>query len=429
MILYTIISHILSLLALPFFLLKMLLTGKYRRGLAQRFGFFPPNIPVSLSGCPRIWAHAVSVGEVIALSPVVTELKRVFPASSIVISTTTETGQEMAKQEISEADVYIYFPLDLLLIVKKVISLIKPDLFITCESELWPCFLHRVKKCGAKTMLVNGRISESSTRHYRRLKPLFQKVLADFDYIGMSSDRDRRRIESIGGNSKKINVTGNSKYDKLIDQIKPSYEGEMRRLLKIGSDETVFIAASTHRGEEAIIFQTYKTLREHFPQLFLIVIPRHRERGYEVKRLAEKMGLGACILRSRLGQEKERTVERVIVMDSIGELFKTYSLGTIIFCGGSLVPKGGQNILEAAAWGKTVLYGPSMEDFVDARQTLEEVGAGFTIKGLPDLVEKGLYLLKNREEREKLGNLAKDAILNKTGAAIDYAHNAEALLK
>ncbi len=425
---YNAVFHILCLLALPFFSLKIL-TGKYRKSFAQKLGLLPQGIPASLRGCPRIWAHAVSVGEVVAISPIVTELKKAYPTSSIVISTTTETGQEMAKQEIREADACIYFPLDSLPIVKKVTSLIKPDLFITCESELWPCFVHTIKKRGAKIMLVNGRLSPGSAMRYRRLRPLFQRVLEDFDYLGMASDEDRRRLESIGGSlSKKICVTGNSKYDKLIDQTKPSYEGEMRKLLKIRKDELVFIAASTHRGEEKIVLRAYKRLRESFPQLFLIIAPRHRERGNEVKKLAEKENLCPCILRSQLRQGG-RTDEKIIILDSIGELFKVYSLGTVIFCGGSLVPRGGQNILEAGAWGKVVFYGSSMEDFVDARQTIEQAGAGFTLRGEDDLVKKGLYFLENPKERERLGGLAKKAILNKAGSARVCANLASELLK
>ncbi len=430
LIVYNAAFHVLCLLALPFFSLRIL-TGKYRKSFAQKLGLFSQDIPASLRGCPRIWAHAVSVGEVVAISPIITELKKAYPTSSIVISTTTETGQEMAKQEIQEADACIYFPLDSLPIVKKVTSLIKPDLFITCESELWPCFLHTIKKRGAKIMLVNGRLSPGSAVHYRRLRPLFRRVLEDFDYLGMASDEDRRRIESIGGSlSKKIHVTGNSKYDKLIDQTKPSYEGEMRKLLKIRKDELVFIAASTHRGEEKIVLRAYKRLRESFPQLFLIIAPRHKERGNEVKKLVEKENLGPCILRSQLKQTVVRTeLMKVIILDSIGELFKVYSLGAVIFCGGSLVPRGGQNILEAGAWGKVVFYGPSMEDFVDARQTIEQAGAGWTLRGEDDLVEKGLYFLENPEERERLGALAKKAILNKAGSARVYASLASELLK
>jgi len=386
-------------------------------------------------GSPRIWINAVSVGEVIAVSSLVKILREMYPQACLVLSTGTETGQEMAGKMVPEATVYIYYPLDLPWIVRRTLNIVKPDLFINTETEIWPNFLRLAKKGGVKTILVNGRISTRSFGRYRKTAFFWRKVLENLDVMSMISGIDAERIRAIGAKSERVVVNGNSKCDALVNQIKPCFEEEMRKILNINEGDKVFIAASTHRGEEEIVLQAYKRFLEKFPRMLLIIVPRHVERAEEVEEIVRKEGFGSylCpsgyIRRSRMEGNRQRTTEPVIILDTIGELFKVYSLGTLIFCGGSFVPRGGQNILEPAAWGKIVLYGPSMEDFSDARQLLEKTGAGITLKNAEELREKGLDLLSHPGKLKKRGEAGKKAIMSSGGAGKRNAELVKRLLQ
>ena len=220
---------------------------KYRHSFKEKLGLFPPEAFDGCSGKPRIWVNAVSVGEVVGVSSIVKAIKRTYPDSSIIISTGTETGQKMAHQLIKEASCFIYFPLDIPFVVKKMLRTIQPDLFITAETEIWPNFLHYAKKMGVKTMLVNGRISRRSIGKYYRARFFFRKVLHNFDCLSMASEIDSERIKMIGAPEERVFISGNSKFDTLVGETSPLYEREIRKKLNIG-DENVFIAASIHPG-------------------------------------------------------------------------------------------------------------------------------------------------------------------------------------
>lgn len=409
MLLYNILFFLLGLLALPVFLRK-----KYRHSFKQKLGFLPRGTFDVCSGKPRIWVNAVSVGEVVGVSSVVKALKRTYPDSCIIISTGTETGQKMAHQLIKEASCFIYFPLDIPWVVKKMLQAIQPDLFITAETEIWPNFLYYAKKMGVKTMLVNGRISRRSIGKYYRARFFFRKVLHNFDCLSMASEIDSERIKLIGAPEERVFISGNSKFDTLSSGISPVYEKEMRRKLNIG-EENVFIAASIHPGEDELIISSYKRLLQEFPELIFIIVPRHIERTSDIEKVLKSHGFNSYYLYSEKFP-RERT-KPVIIVNTIGELFKIYSVGTIVFCGGSLVPKGGQNILEPAAWGKVVLYGPSMEDFLEGRKLLEHAGAGFVVRSVDEIVNISSRFLKDPQERKLRGEAGREAILKRGGAA------------
>ena len=416
--LYNLLLHLLGIAAIPVFLVKI---SKYKHSLRQKLGFFPSGTFDNCTGSPRIWINAVSVGEVVAVSSIIREVRKLLPDSSVVVSTGTVTGQKMARKLIKDASAWFYFPFDVPVIVKKMIDKVSPDLFITAETEIWPNFLRYARKAGVKTMLVNGRISVRSVSGYYRARFFFRKVLGYFDCLGMASEIDAERIKMIGAPENRVFVTSNSKFDTLAEQVLPVYEEEARRALKIGRQEDVFIAASTHPGEEEIIIESYKKLLVEFPELILVIVPRHVERVRDIEKLLKRSGFDSCYLRTEYFSGKERQKEPVIIMDTTGELFKIYSVGTVVFCGGSLVRKGGQNVLEPAAWGKVVLYGPSMEDFSEAKQLLEEAGAGFTVKNAGEIVSVCRKFLNNPGERGRCGEAGRKAILGKTGAAIKSA--------
>lgn len=406
----------------------MLFAGKYRKSFRQKLGFIPPSLQKKMTGSPRIWINAVSVGEVVAISSLARNLRSIYPQASLVLSTSTETGQEMARRLIKEASAYIYYPLDLPWIVQKTLNQVSPDIFINTETELWPNFLRLAKKREVKTMLVNGRISVRSFGRYRKTAFFWRRVLGNVDTMSMASEIDAERIRVLGASPERVTVSGNGKYDALISQVEPHFEKEMREALNIGKEDKVFIAASTHRGEEKIVLQAYKKFLEKFPCMLLIIAPRHIERVQEIEEIIRKEKCGSYLCRRQIQRGKQRTTERIIILDTIGELFKVYSLGTLIFSGGSFLPRGGQNILEPAAWGKAVFYGPSMEDFLDARELLEGVKAGIPLKCPRELIEKGLDLLSHPEELKKRGEAGREAVRSRRGATQRNVELAKILL-
>lgn len=420
-ILYNIILFVAALIAAPYFLLKIVFTGKYRNSFIQKLGGKQKAILGRLKNKPRVWIHAVSVGEVTAAAPIVASLKKKRPDVDVIFSTSTETGQDMARKFIKDASALIYFPLDFPPVVGKMIKSAAPDVFVLVETELWPNFLRGCDRRGISALMVNGRISPRSYRRYRLTRFLWKGVLKDLDFAGMISSVDATRLESIGMDPAKITVLGNAKYDSLASMVSPVLQEEMARRLNVTAQEKFFVAGSTHPGEEKIIIHVYRELLKTHPDLKLILVPRHIERTGEVCDLLQQAGLNDVIMLSRINGGQQRQGEKVIVVDVIGELFKIYSLASVVYCGGSLVPKGGQNILEAAAWGKVIFYGPSMEDFSAEKDLLEEAGCGMTIRSEEELLNGIRRLLADPEEMKSRGEKGRSVVLDNIGASARYA--------
>jgi 3-deoxy-D-manno-octulosonic-acid transferase len=419
-VLYNILLLIAALLALPCYALKMMLTGKYRKSLGPKFGLTGPEIFKEMKGTPRIWIHAVSVGEVTAAAPVVASLKTRFPEACIILSTSTETGQEMARRIITAAS-FIYYPLDIPWVVRKVISQVKPDIFILIETELWPNFIRTCREQGIQIIMVNGRISPRSFQKYAMTRFFWKDILNTIDEMGVISEIDAERLKALGMLPSRIHVMGNTKYDSLAAKASPEIQEEIARRLNMTKDDRVLVAGSTHAGEEKIVLTVYRSLLKTYPDFKLIIIPRHPERGQAVLALAREAGFKDCITMTEMNGGKYRTSERVIVIDVIGELFKLYSLATVVFCGGSLVPRGGQNILEPAAWGKVIFYGPFMEDFRDEKELLEKTGAGITIGCGEELLDGILTLVSDPDSLAKRGDEGRTMVVKNMGAAERYS--------
>lgn len=420
-VLYNLLSLLISLLAIPYYGGVMLLTGKYRKSLGPKMGLGSDPVAETENQSPRIWIHAVSVGEVTAAAPIVAALRKAIPHACLVVSTSTETGQEMARNIISDATAVIYYPLDLWWVVRKVIRRVRPDIFVMTETELWPNFIHTCHCWGIKVVMVNGRISPRSFKRYYGTRFFWQQTLLAIDRMGMISTTDAERIAEIGMPAERTSVLGNAKYDGLAARVSDDLANEIRQRLHIGPDERVLVAGSTHEGEETIILDVYGKLLADDPEMKLIIVPRHIDRGRTVMELVRNSGYQDCIAMSEINAGHSRKHERVIVVDVIGELFKIYSLATVVFCGGSLVPRGGQNILEAAAWGKVVFYGPSMEDFRDEKTLLEGIHAGFTVTGGEDLLHGIRALLKDPDALRRKGKAARAAVAANRGAAEKHA--------
>ncbi|MGZ3577799.1 MAG: 3-deoxy-D-manno-octulosonic acid transferase [Syntrophales bacterium] len=418
---YNILLVMAALLALPYYAIKMTLTGKYRKSMGPKFGLVKPSLFAEMKGSPRIWIHAVSVGEVTAAEPIVASLRTHFPEACIVLSTSTETGQDMARRIVTGATSFIYYPLDIPFVVKKVIPKVKPDVFIMTETELWPNFIRVCKEQGAKVIMVNGRISQRSYQRYALTKFFWKDVVNLIDDTGVISAIDADRLMAIGMAPARVHVMGNAKYDGLAAKATPPVREEMQRRLNLTETDRVFVAGSTHDSEEKIVLRVYRRLLERYPDFKLIIIPRHPERGHAVLSLVKEAGFEDYITMTEIEGGKHLTGERIIVVDVIGELFKVYALASVVFCGGSLVPKGGQNILEPAAWGKIIFYGPSMEDFRDEKDLLEKAGAGITVKSGDELLAGILTLMSDPDALARKGEAGRRIVVSNMGAADRYA--------
>jgi 3-deoxy-D-manno-octulosonic-acid transferase len=414
--------------ALPWFFFKMIFYPHRRGVFAQKLGFLPREIFARTNGNPRIWVHAVSVGEVFAIHPLLRELRAAYPQACLLLSTGTESGQKIAKERGTDATAVFFFPLDLPFIVRRVIRRLRPDLFILAETEIWPNFLRIMKEEGGRTMLANGRISDRSFPRYRKTRFFWNAVLDHLDVMSMIRVQDGERIISMGANPVQVFVNGNCKFDQAALWAEPILEKEMQALLGVSQQDRIFVAGSTHEGEEEAVIQAFLTLRHRYPALILLLVPRHVDRIPKLEKLLARNGVEDFIRRSRL-EAAGLNGKRVVLWDTFGELFKVYSVATIVFCGGSLVPRRGQNVLEPAAWGKVVFYGPSMEDFLDAHFLLQSAGAGVMVRNAEELVEQCLFFLDHPQELEKRGEAGRGALLANRGATRRNAELALELLK
>lgn len=420
LVLYNILLTLAAALAVPYYGAKILITGKYRHSIGPKFGFNRPDLFDGMRGTPRIWMHAVSVGEVTAAAPIMAALRADFPDACLVLSTGTETGQDMARSLIPEATAIIYYPLDLPPVVRKLIRLVRPDIFVLTETEIWPNFLQACREQGIKIVLVNGRLSGRSFKKYYHTRFFWKEILRDIDAAGFISEIDAGRARAIGMAPEKIHVLGNAKYDGLAAKVSPEIQAETASRLNMTAGECVFVAGSTHEGEETIVLEVFRRLLAVYPNFKLILAPRHIERAADVMNLVRLAGFESLAL-TQIDQGRTMRDEKVLVVDRIGELFKVYSLATVVYCGGSLVPRGGQNILEPAAWDKVVFYGPSMEDFRDEKILLEAVGAGIPVNDGQELADKILALLRTPERLAGKGQAAGQAAAAHRGASQRYA--------
>ena len=417
---YALISRGLFFACFPIFWLYTRFKGQYSEGLKERFGYIDSGITKYLTGSPRIWIHAVSLGEIKAAESIINSLRSIIPGCSIILSTTTRHGRDLAKNIFRDKVPVFYPPIDFIPSVRKALNNLRPDVLVLLETEIWPAWINEARRMGIKIAMVNGRISSRSYKKYLVFRAFFQSVLGNIDIFSMITEEDRSRIASLGADPGKITVNGNAKYDLLTDMADPSIELEMRRILNLEDHPPVFIAGSTRSGEESMIVYVYEKIIKEFPDTVLIIAPRHIDRIGEIASLLERYNL-RYQLRSELDSNTVRRVEQVVIIDRFGELFKLYSVGTIIYCGASLVPLGGQNPLEAAVWGKAILYGPYMEDFLDAKALLDANSSGIQVSSPEMLAEKILSLLKDPDLLKNYSTRAREAVLRNRNAGERHA--------
>ena len=417
---YSLLLTLGLIVLIPRFLFQALVHGKYLPGIRQRFGSLPQLAP---SNVPTVWLHCVSVGETQAARPLVRELRKNYPAHRLVVSTVTVTGQTLARDVFKvDAAQIIYFPFDWSWCVERALRAIRPDVVLMMETELWPNFLRRCRMKGIPVGLVNGRISKKSFRGYRSIKFFVSRVLANIRVAVMQTESDAQRIGALGLGKSKIVVGGNLKFDASPSTSSDTLTQQIRQSFSFNAEVPLILAASTHATEESIIVDSFKMLKERYGRpLRLAIAPRHPERFSEVVSLLEKSGL-TFARRSYTTTGGDASAE-VILFDTIGELPAVYPLAAIVFVGGSLVKKGGHNVLEPAAAGTAIVTGAHTENFEAIVQMLDENQAIIT---LPPLEEPSITvalcdvfesLLASSDKRSTLGNNALRMVEGNRGAA------------
>jgi 3-deoxy-D-manno-octulosonic-acid transferase len=392
---------------LPVFLVRRLRRSGYERSLAERFGRYGDELPAE----PRCWIHAVSVGEAATAVPLVEAIGRRWPELAVVMTTVTPTGARVVADRLDGKVTHRYFPFDLPGPVRRALGAVKPRFFIGMETELWPNFLRALERRGVPAMIANGRISDRSFRRYHRVRFLTARMLRDISVFAMQSQEDARRIIALGALPERVVVTGNLKTD--LAPAEAGGEAVWQRLLGIAEDDLVWIAGSTHRGEEAAVLQAFKRLRVRFPTLALLLAPRHPERAAEVERLAADAGL-STIRRSELPRDRGR--HAVVILDTVGELAQIYRVGTVVFVGGSLVPTGGHNMLEPALLRKPVLFGPHTSNFRESAELLLQAEGAVLVAEASQLEARVGELLSDGDRRRRMGDAALHAIVSRQGA-------------
>jgi 3-deoxy-D-manno-octulosonic-acid transferase len=408
---YVFYSALLALaivLAIPYWVLEMVRHGKYRRGLAQRLGVVPEHFRADARR--SIWVHAVSVGEVLAVSELVARLRMEFPQHRIVVSTTTDTGQALAASRFGNESVF-YFPLDFAFAARAWVRALKPSLVVLAETEFWPNLLRVARQQSAQIAIVNARISDRSLPGYRRSRRVLKRVLESVNLFLAQTKADARRLAEIGAPAHRIFVGGNLKYDiprpavrEIVEQLRASFANSQAG--------PVLVCGSTVEGEEGLLIEAFEKVLATFPAAVMVLAPRHPQRFGEVEAVISRGKIG---FHRRSRWTGEPLSGALLLVDTIGELSSLYALADIAFVGGSLVPRGGHNIIEPAQHGVPILVGPHIENF-------REIVGLFKGNDAVRLIEPGdlpstlLSLLHDDDQRRALGQRAAETLRSQQGA-------------
>ena len=414
-ILYDFIFVLFALLCLPGFIFR----GKFHRGFLNRLGFFPKDVQNSLAGKHPIWLHMVSVGEARALRILLEKLRKEYPDRKIALSTVTPTGNKIARSMAVEDDLVFYLPLDISFIVRFVVDLINPGLFVIAETEIWPNLITYLNKRDIPIISVNSRISDRSFKSYTLIKFLLQGILNKISFFCVQTQTDSRRLLALGVNPEKIKLTGNMKFDTAenAEKERNAQDEDYRRKLGLKEEDRLLTAGSTHPGEEEIILRIYKELLSSFSALKLLIAPRHPERAPEIERLALNYGFNSVFISKLRPLTIDHRLSTIFILDTIGQLKDFYAVSDIVFIGGSLIKKGGQNILEPALFSKPIIFGPYMFNFRDIAELFLVSGGAVSVKDKEELRGKIKDLLLHPESALELGRRAKELLLKNQGAS------------
>jgi len=422
LIIYSLLYSLAFLVYLPYYLWRIRFRERSGVDLVQRMGRWPQCLrKPRQDSATAIWLHAVSVGEVNAARPLAerligkaTEAQR---ERMLFVTTTTDTGQELARRFFDGRAEVFYFPIDWQWACRRFLKRVRPSAVLLTETELWPGFLYSARRLRIPVLLVNGRFSDHSFRRYRRIRWLMRPLLAGIEHFCMQSIEDRKRILELGAPEDRVHWTGNLKFDYQLgaDIERQQLSQRIGSLMKPAAQDRLWVCGSTREGEEEILADCFLQLRQRFAGLRLLIAPRHPHRGPEVGKLLRSRGLSNA-LRSQWSAQAADEAPDVFILDSIGELAYLYSEADLVFIGGSLVPQGGQNILEAAYFGKPILFGPSMENFREISQAFVKAYAAVQVGSAEELADKAGYLLGDPDASAWLGRNARKVMRQSRGA-------------
>lgn len=420
---YNFLQFALLILASPLILLIVLTQKKYRTRIGERLGL---GLADKLRGLDRsrktIWIHSLSVGEVNSALPLVRALRE-KPDVNLVFSATTAAGMNIALNRIRpHADLVMAAPLDLLFVVNRFVRLVRPDMFILVETDFWPNWLHALQRNKVCLALVNGRISESSFRKYRRFHFFFQPMFDRFNLLSMQTQHDAAKMAQLGAAEKKIQTLGNLKYDTgsftNAAQAKSGFKDE-----RIPDHALIWVCGSTHPGEEEMILTSFGEILRKRNDCFLLLAPRDPNRGGEIQKLAKAQGL-----RSMRRTRPDETEAPIMILDTLGELAECYKLARAAFIGGSLINFGGHNPLEASTHGVPVLFGPHMDDFPEIAGDLIACGAAVRVNSAEELEPSALRILDDPQTHQRMSAAARALIERNTGVISNHARELRSLL-
>ena len=427
---YTVLSTFLGIIILPVGAALALGRKKYRGRTLQRLGLTLrtclPARPQQKNRGPVIWIHALSVGEVTSALPLIRGLRKEYPDATLYFSTTTHTGLHTARQLCGPlVDAVFFAPFDFFFSVRRFINLLQPSLFILVETDFWPVWLRQLNKRKIPCLLVNGRFSLQSITRYRRFGFFFQPMFDCFQLLSLQTAQDMEHLRQLGIAATKMKSLGNLKFDARLGNTAPTTPSIHRSDLGISGPGPVLICGSTHKGEEELLFAAWKTIqrKSHIPDLALVIAPRDIDRVATIEQLARKAGLSTA-----RRSNNQTSKADVYLLDTIGELAACYQLTDIAFIGGSLVPAGGHNPVEAAAAGIPVLFGPHMEDFAEISRDLIAAGGAAGVIGSNDLADQVIPLLLDEKKSRIMGKAARDFVITSQGVVNNHLREVKRLL-
>ncbi len=402
---YQVLTGLIFFACFPFLLVIVLVSGKHRRGLSERLGLFSSRA-VKKTGGKSVWIHAASIGEINAARLLIERLKAILPELSFTVTTMTLHGRDYGRAKLGRDITCLFAPLDVPLVVDRFIKIVKADVYILLETELWPLVIVKAKRSGAATVLLNGRISNKSIAGYRRLRFVFKGVLQHFDEIGVIGSVDYQRFVTLGAKPETVTITGNIKYDVTLPENNLEIRRKNRELLGINESRQVFIAGSTHEPEEELLLPVYKRLSTEYDQLWLIA-PRHLSRVEQI----EKLLVAETIDYDLLSSCKNGTPPRhsLILVDTFGDLAELYSISSFVFIGGSFSNYGGHNLMEAAVWGNALFFGPFMQDFQEAADDIVKAGGASCVQSPVELEEQLVRLSMDKSALQEVSSRAATA--------------------
>jgi 3-deoxy-D-manno-octulosonic-acid transferase len=406
--LYNILFTIGFVLSVPYYFIRMRRRGNWRQGFAERFGKYDTKLKQALTNRDTLWIHAVSVGEVNVCTQLIHGLEPRLPNLKIVVSTTTTTGMGELRRKLPNHISKIYYPIDRRLYVTRALATIRPVAIVLVEAEIWPNFLWRARRLNIPVFLVNARLSDRSYRGYQRYGFLFRPLFALFAGVGAQNEADAAKLRTLGCRPETIHIVGSLKFDAAkLDERRLLDVPALLRQVGVKPGARLLIGGSTHAGEEAILAKQFLRLRSRFPDLFLVLVPRHFERSREVGREVEAQGLKLAY-RSEIMLHTQFEPGEIdcLIVNTTGELKHFYEHSTVIFIGKSLTAEGGQNPIEPGALGKAMVFGPNMQNFAEVVHSFLQQDGAVQVRDAADLERVLGELLADESRREQLGQNA-----------------------